>query len=862
MKKNLSVFLMACLWTLPAVRGQQPAAGEGPAVVAAYASLADEKLQRDFPAMCLDSDGTPWVIYVEWDGKADTLKLARRTATGLQDVGTLAGPGEFHQPAIACDGKGVLWAVWSELGRNNAWKLNARRIVGGSIATEVVTLEAVSGNAVFADAGTDRQGRVWVAWQSFRHALSDIYTRYYDPQSGQWSAEIRVTNHKGGNWEPRLAFGTSEDAWIAFDSSLNGNFDVYLARVGLDGKVGLTQLTKSLHYEARASITATPDGQGFWIAWENGRENWGQATREIGGSDAGINAEKRVDVVYFDATKGTITSASDVTPVLKSIRGAKSSPAVAAAAPRRNKGRKQGAGAQVVAALNLPHIMVDAASKPWLATRYFLGMNWKIALTKYDPEANAWTKPVMLPDSAFGQDRHCSSARDANGKLWLCWPSDRRTTKIVGHAGVFLAQLDTAAPRPVSPVVAGPRPATEHVARWADDTPRRPREDRHQWTIGGQTYRLYWGDFHRHTDISNCRTATDGCVQEAYRYALDVGTLDMLGTSDHTDVGKPYDPYEWWCTQKLVDIFYVPGFFNSFYAYEREQGWPWGHRNVIFGERGGPIVYIKRALYQMMPWNKTLPIGEGDKQISPQELWKLLRATGREMTIISHTGATTMGTDWDKYKPGHPDNTLENVIEIYQGARVSYEGLDAPQPRVGLAREPKGPKATPGPIGPPHDYGQYKKGVYQNALSDGYKLGVWADSDHISTGCSYGGVYVKDFTRSGILEGINARRTIAATDRIFIELSCNGHMLGEIFKTADNPALQVAVEGTAPLRAITVIRNEQVVHQFDAKHAKAFQATFRDESPVVGENRYYLRVEQQDGNMAWSTPVWVTFAKK
>jgi hypothetical protein len=25
-----------------------------------------------------------------------------------------------------------------------------------------------------------------------------------------------------------------------------------------------------------------------------------------------------------------------------------------------------------------------------------------------------------------------------------------------------------------------------------------------------------------------------------------------------------------------------------------------------------------------------------------------------------------------------------------------------------------------------------------------------------------------------------------------------------------------------------------------------------------GENRYYVRVEQVDGNMAWSSPVWVT----
>jgi hypothetical protein len=31
-----------------------------------------------------------------------------------------------------------------------------------------------------------------------------------------------------------------------------------------------------------------------------------------------------------------------------------------------------------------------------------------------------------------------------------------------------------------------------------------------------------------------------------------------------------------------------------------------------------------------------------------------------------------------------------------------------------------------------------------------------------------------------------------------------------------------------------------------------------DPSPLAGENRYYLRIEQSDGNMAWSSPMWVT----
>ena len=33
---------------------------------------------------------------------------------------------------------------------------------------------------------------------------------------------------------------------------------------------------------------------------------------------------------------------------------------------------------------------------------------------------------------------------------------------------------------------------------------------------------------------------------------------------------------------------------------------------------------------------------------------------------------------------------------------------------------------------------------------------------------------------------------------------------------------------------------------------------FRKKAIPFGENRYYVRVIQRDGNMAWSSPVWVT----
>ncbi|MCB1210504.1 MAG: hypothetical protein KDK97_14335 [Verrucomicrobiales bacterium] len=115
---------------------------------------------------------------------------------------------------------------------------------------------------------------------------------------------------------------------------------------------------------------------------------------------------------------------------------------------------------------------------------------------------------------------------------------------------------------------------------------------------------------------------------------------------------------------------------------------------------------------------------------------------------------------------------------------------------------------------------------------------------------------MKDFTREGIIEGLNARRTIAATDKIFVEFTCNDHLMGTEIELSGKPVIKFSVDGTADIKRVTLVRNEKNYQQWEPK-AKTFAQTFTDEEPLKGESRYYLRVEQTDGNMAWSSPVWV-----
>ncbi len=822
--------------------------------------------QSDFPALCTDKVGTPWVAFVQWDGVVDTLHVAKLVDGTLSDVLTVGSPGILHQPALAMDGDGALHVVWSQVNELNIMDLKTVTIRDGKVAGEIETLAASpKGGNVLAKASADSAGNVWVVWQGMCGGLGDVFCCVFKAKQKTWSNEIQITNDAAGDWEPCLAFDGQNGAWVIFDSARGNEFNIYATHLDADLKLGKTKsLIATPRYEARVSAVTAKDGKGVWLTCERGNEQWGMDTRAEN-HPPGLNGRRDTVFAYWDFAKDTVKQlpapdglfATLASPASELPTTRTNNPALAEklrikAAARAKALKDKGLLAKdELGALNLPHVMLDAAGRPWLSVRYYKDFCWSVALTRYDAATQQWTLPSILPDSVYSQDRQTQHALSSDGSLWIAWPSDLRLSKLHQTSGIQLAKIATELELPLFTAPAAK--IRETFAPYINPvTAERAINDRHTITNNGITYHLYWADYHRHTDLSNCVTANDGCVLEQYRYALDMGKLDSLGTSDHSDIGKIYHPYEWWLNQKMVDVFFAPGSFVSMYAYEREQNWPHGHRNMIFAQRGGPIVYIKRENYLASPWQALFPVAtEGTPEVSPQELWNVLVRYGKPVSVITHTGGSAAGTDWSLIK--EVDHRVENVIEIFQGARVSYEGKGAPQPTVGMRPGGKYQAPSGRPI---EDFKGHDNGTYQHALAVGHKLGVWADSDHISTHTSYGGVYVKNFTREGIIEALNARRTIAATDKIFVEFTCNDQLLGTEIALSGKPVLKFKVDGTAAIKRVTLVRNE-LNHQQWEPNTKTFTQTFIDENPIAAENRYYLRVEQVDGNMAWSSPVWV-----
>ena len=69
----------------------------------------------------------------------------------------------------------------------------------------------------------------------------------------------------------------------------------------------------------------------------------------------------------------------------------------------------------------------------------------------------------------------------------------------------------------------------------------------------------------------------------------------------------------------------------------------------------------------------------------------------------------------------------------------------------------------------------------------------------------------------------------------------------------------VVILGTAPLKSIDIFRNGKVVHSAGIAGAEA-RFRWQDNNLPPGDKAayYYVRVIQEDSNMAWSSPIWVS----
>ena len=126
-------------------------------------------------------------------------------------------------------------------------------------------------------------------------------------------------------------------------------------------------------------------------------------------------------------------------------------------------------------------------------------------------------------------------------------------------------------------------------------------------------------------------------------------------------------------------------------------------------------------------------------------------------------------------------------------------------------------------------------------------------------------IYTPSTARTDIVESMRKRHAYGATDNIVLDVRARdraGHewMMGDSFDAAAAPAIHVKVLGTSTIQSVEIIKDGKFVY-LTQPNANTSEFDYTDTS-ASGQSWYYVRVIQNDRNMAWSSPIWVKYAAR
>ncbi len=340
-------------------------------------------------------------------------------------------------------------------------------------------------------------------------------------------------------------------------------------------------------------------------------------------------------------------------------------------------------------------------------------------------------------------------------------------------------------------------------------------------------YRVYFGDLHGHSCLSDGKPTPD----EYYTTLRDKAGLDFgaLTDHDHGGVGKP----ELWCSGKWKQLtaaaekYNQPGRFTAILGYERDS-YPWYNNLVIYfaSDDGVPLR------------------GTRDGECTREELHRWLAR--EDLLLVPHdtnflsAGCDFLSMDTDDMTP---------LIQIYsRDSCTEYFG------------------------NPLHTGDDCEGGHWRDALEKGARMGViGASDDHAGTpgltveSLGYPrmypgltGVWAEDNTRESIFSALKARRCYGFMGgRITLDFRINGHYMGEEFTDAGDRAVWFRIDADAPVESVTVIKNGRDYLILRSK-TEALWYDYRSGARAEREtDYYYIRVKLADGRAAWSSPIWI-----
>lgn len=775
------------------------------------------------------SDGQT-LAYLQTSAETETLMLQRDSAQPAVAVST---PGFLFSPCFAGD-----WLVWAQQSGDN-WELRGARW-GDPHPQAHTFVFGPTGRPIHLVAAAVADG-AWLAWEE-RHGR-DTQIRLCFLDATGIPRDVRTVSRPGINaYDPVLVVAHDGGVFCAFTTYADDNYRISVASFAADGSPLGVPLRVSDRCEACVWPSLWPAaGGGVWFSFtsysvpNSTRPEHNQALsyvkhgrylrqRQFFGCHGIVHVGLLRDGKLFAPLAGP--SANDLqfftaAGLVLGSEGAGHSQVL----------EDQSGGVHVLLRQHArpePALVPERASPPLRVHPRFTPkhprqMHPNLALTSL--VGKTWSPPqTLVPRAHFdlalslrcdGRALMIAFGEDARLTGWSCggeWFDD------VGEVGVGRAHITldlhppaaapTLCPLAIAPFPAGritnPHTVPAAAATWADRT-----------FAVGQT--------HCHSNLSICRRELDRDPHFNYRFMQDAQRCRFGLLTDHD--------YNLWHTEmlllrKLAEYYYFPGEFVALPGYEwtgsdprgcSHDGGPFGHVNVLGFDRLATTDFH----------NPSDPTSPGS---SLEKLWRA--SAGRPvLTPPHHVVDRAHPYNWEFWS-----DEFEPFIEIFQDDRGSGEQPDAP----GLTNSTRSPHAC----------------WAVDALRRGCRFGFVAGGDH--SGVALAGVWLKCLTRAALLAALRERVCYATTGiHAAIMFTCNCRPLGS--EHAGTPAhFELTVGSVEPVARVEVLRNGEIVRTFnlDTSSTPTPRWSWSEFAAVAGDF-WYCRIHWADGELGWTSPVWL-----